>query len=175
MCETRNSNLFGKITILFVICCCSLPAQAKYGGGTGEPNDPYQIGDANYMQAIGADANDWDKHFKLMADIDLAGFSGTAFNIIANFTGVFDGNDHTISNFAQKFRNRDNLRFKLRGACLCYYGFHDAGKSKKLLLPAWRFTFEEAGRLYNLYVNAHNNKAINAETDIANARRRIIK
>jgi hypothetical protein len=81
-----------------------LSAQAKYGGGTGEPNDPYQIWDANHMQAIGADANDWDKHFKLMADMDLGGFTGTSFNIIGTywrnpFTGVFDGNGRTISNF----------------------------------------------------------------------------
>ncbi len=44
-----------------------------------------------------------------MADIDLAGFKGTDFNIIGYyisdddnkpFTGVFDGNGHTISNFS---------------------------------------------------------------------------
>lgn len=180
MSGTRISSLLGKITVLVVICCCCLPAQSKYSGGTGEPNDPYLINTAEQMNEIGLSVNwdDWDKHFKLMADINLADYTGTEFNIIGNydnpFTGVFDGNDHTISNFAQKFRNRDNLRFKLHGASLCYYGFHDAGKSKKLLLPARRFTFEKAGRLYNRYVNAHNNKAVNAETDIANAKR-IIK
>ena len=104
MCETRNSSLWGKITVLVIICCLTLPVQAKYGGGSGTPEDPYQIRDANHMQAIGADSNDWDKHFKLMADIDLSAFTGTSFNIIGinwvyPFTGVFDGNDHTISNF----------------------------------------------------------------------------
>ena len=108
MCETRNSSLLVKITVLVVICCCSLQAQAKYGGGTGEPNDPYLIFDANQMNAIGADSNDWDKHFLLCADIDLSAFTGTSFNIIGYyvdyrdkkpFTGVFDGNDHIISNF----------------------------------------------------------------------------
>ncbi|MHC4546858.1 MAG: GLUG motif-containing protein, partial [Planctomycetota bacterium] len=48
--------------------------------------------------------SDWDKCFKLMADIDLSGYTGTQFNIIGidihhPFTGVFDGNGHTISNF----------------------------------------------------------------------------
>jgi hypothetical protein len=75
------------------------PAYPKYGGGTGEPNDPYLILDANQMNAIGADSNDWDKHFKLVVDINLADYTGTQFNIIENFTGVFDGNGHTISNF----------------------------------------------------------------------------
>jgi hypothetical protein len=56
------------------------------------------------MNAIGAEPNDWDKHFKLMADIDLSGYTGTDFNIIGignrnAFTSVFDGNGHTISNF----------------------------------------------------------------------------
>ncbi|MCX5646559.1 MAG: hypothetical protein NTZ17_18050 [Phycisphaerae bacterium] len=80
--------------------------RAKYGGGTGEPNDPYLIFTAKQMNAIGDDAGDWDKHFKLMADIDLAAFDGQqgrpAFNIIGTrydnpFTGIFDGSGHTIS------------------------------------------------------------------------------
>jgi len=84
-------------------------ATKKYEGGTGEPNDPYLIDTAEQLNTIGAEPNDWDKHFKLMADIDLSGYSyeraviapdtndvnggfqGTAFN------GVFDGNGHTIS------------------------------------------------------------------------------
>jgi hypothetical protein len=120
MSEIRNSNLLVKFTILVVYCCCNLPAQAKYGGGTGEPNGPYLIFDANHMNAIGADSNDWDKHFKLMADIDLSGYTGTEFNIIGNghyecdpfgfcifvgtpFTGVFDGNGHAISNFTYQY------------------------------------------------------------------------
>ena len=93
----RISTLLGKITI--AIFCLTLPAHGKYGGGTGEPNEPYLIFDANQMNAIGADANDWHKHFKLMADIDLGQFTGTEFNIIEGFPGVFDGNGHTISNF----------------------------------------------------------------------------
>jgi len=81
----------------------------KYGGGTGEPNDPYLIYTAEHLNALGAEPNDYDKHFKLMADIDLSGyvydraviapdvndaeewFQGTP------FTGIFDGNDHTVS------------------------------------------------------------------------------
>jgi hypothetical protein len=92
-----------------VICCCSRSAQGKYGGGNGLPNDPYLIFDANQMNAIGADSHDWDKHFMLMADIDLGQFTGQEYNIIGLsphypgygkcFTGVFDGNGHSISNF----------------------------------------------------------------------------
>ncbi|MHC4648583.1 MAG: hypothetical protein ACYTBJ_24265 [Planctomycetota bacterium] len=83
-------------------------AQAKYSGGSGTAEDPYQIATAADMNAIGTDSNDWDKHFKLTADIDLSAYTGEEFNLIgyysvsgANepFTGVFDGNGHTISNF----------------------------------------------------------------------------
>jgi hypothetical protein len=109
MTGKRISSLLGKFTVIVILSCCSLSAQGKYGGGTGEPNDPYLIYDANQMNAIGADANDWDKYFMLMADIDLGRFTGQEYNTIGSspdypvygtrFTGVFDGNGHTISNF----------------------------------------------------------------------------
>jgi len=89
-------------------------ARRKYGGGTGEPGSPYLIYTDEQMNAIGQNPVDWDKHFKLMADIDLSGFDGQegrpAFNLIAPdmdlialgyqgipFAGVFDGNGRTIS------------------------------------------------------------------------------
>jgi hypothetical protein len=85
--------------IAAVVCGLSFfatPAQAKYGGGTGEPNDPYLIFDANQMNEIGADSNDWDKHFILMADIDLSGFTGTAFNIIGYYASYRDNRPFTM-------------------------------------------------------------------------------
>ena len=88
----------------------------KYSGGTGEPNDPYQIATAADLIALGETPEDYVKHFILTADIDLDPnlpgrkvfdraviapdmdptnsswvFDGTP------FTGVFDGNGHTIS------------------------------------------------------------------------------
>jgi hypothetical protein len=86
----------------------------KYGGGSGTAEDPYQIWTAQQMNAIGTEPNDWSKHFRLMADIDLSGFDGRdgrpAFSIIAPdtdpaayyyqgiaFTGVFDGGQHKLS------------------------------------------------------------------------------
>ncbi|MCP4260639.1 MAG: rhodanese-like domain-containing protein [Planctomycetes bacterium] len=76
-------------------------AQRKYGGGSGEPNNPYLIYTAEQMNAIGLNLGDRrDKHFKLMEDIDLSAYTGTDFNIIGLISGVFDGNGHTISNFS---------------------------------------------------------------------------
>ncbi len=77
---------------------------AEYGGGNGEPNDPYLIHTPGQMNEIGLHKEDWDKHFKLMADVDLGGLQGTDFHLIGNeeapFTGVFDGNGHRIANFS---------------------------------------------------------------------------
>jgi len=96
-------------------------ATAKYSGGTGEPNDPYQIATAADLIALGETPEDYDKHFILTADIDLDPnlpgrkvfdraviapdmnpkgdyfeFEGTP------FTGFFDGQGHTISHLTIK-------------------------------------------------------------------------
>jgi hypothetical protein len=67
-------------------------------------NDPYLIRTPEQMNSIGATPGDWNKHFKLVADIDLSGNPPDAYHIIGteitqSFSGVFDGNDHTISSF----------------------------------------------------------------------------
>ncbi|MFC1633329.1 GLUG motif-containing protein [Planctomycetota bacterium] len=77
--------------------------------GSGEPNDPFLVRTAEQLDRIGTHSMWWNKHFKLMADIDLSDYDGLngrqTFNTIAMngeseyWTGVFDGNDHTISNF----------------------------------------------------------------------------
>jgi hypothetical protein len=88
--------------LILTTCLSVASPQARYGGGTGEPNDPYLIYTVEQMNAIGANRNDWHKHFRLMADLDLSILRGTPFNLIGNdynnpFRGLFDGNGHTIS------------------------------------------------------------------------------
>jgi len=88
--------------------------QAQYSGGSGTAEDPYQIATAADLIALGETPEDYDKHFILTADIDLdpnlpgrkvfdraviapviqdaeSRWQGTL------FTGVFDGDGHTIS------------------------------------------------------------------------------
>lgn len=112
----RNSQILRTIALLIAVCLVRMPAQAQYAGGSGAADDPYQIRTAEQMNAIGANPNDWDKHFKLMADIDLSAFTGTSFNIIGYyrewddnkpFTGVFDGNGKRISNFSYTSADRN--------------------------------------------------------------------
>ena len=42
-----------------------------FAGGTGEPNDPYQIATVQQLIGIGQDPNLLSRHFVLVADIDL--------------------------------------------------------------------------------------------------------
>jgi hypothetical protein len=78
---------------------------AKYSGGTGEPNDPYRIATPNDLNDIGNHTEDFDKSFVMVNDINLADYTGTQFNIIGKhlgdaFSGVFDGNGHSIRNLS---------------------------------------------------------------------------
>jgi len=110
--DGRDPYGWGCVVCVVVAGLCGV-ALAQYGGGSGTAEDPYLIYTAEEMNAIGADPNDWDKHFLLMADIDLSGYTGTEFNMIGSarrasrggtrlvqgFSGTFDGNGHTIVNF----------------------------------------------------------------------------
>jgi len=87
--------------------------------GSGTQADPYQIANVADFQLLSAMPTDWDKSFILTANINLtgltfnqapiapdtdstnSGFQGTA------FTGVFDGNDHVISNLTITASTKD--------------------------------------------------------------------
>jgi hypothetical protein len=78
--------------------------QAKYSGGTGEPNNPYRIATAEDLNDIGNHVEDFNKCFVMVNDVNLSEYIGTEFNIMGTnpttpFTGVFDGNDRKIYNF----------------------------------------------------------------------------
>jgi hypothetical protein len=91
-----------------------LITKPTYGGGSGEPNDPYLIYTAEQMSIIGLVLCDYDKHFQLMNDIDMFYYDeidgrpnynipGIAYMESGSgreqpFSGVFDGSQYTISN-----------------------------------------------------------------------------
>ncbi len=45
------------LLVLLAVCLFGRPAEAKYGGGSGEPNDPYLIYTTEQMNAIGDNSN----------------------------------------------------------------------------------------------------------------------
>ena len=111
-----KSKILLIIPLLIEVCFLSSSAQAKYSGGTGEPDDPYQIATAEDLILLGESPEDYGKHFILTADIDLdpnlpgrkvfdkavIGVMGQKINrtviveYLIPFAGVFDGNEHTI-------------------------------------------------------------------------------
>jgi hypothetical protein len=92
------------------VLCENAPGQpidsilSDYLAGSGTVSDPYKISDAAALNMVGRFDCEWDKHFELTANIDMNGIPGDAYNIIGTyghpFTGVFNGNNHTISNFS---------------------------------------------------------------------------
>ena len=105
----------------FVLCAAEnavINDSGSYGGGDGTAEDPYRIYTAEQLNVIGTRPNDWNKHFILMADIDLSEYQGETFHIIGSYTdsfnnqsfsGVFDGNNHAIYNFNYTSMDQDNI------------------------------------------------------------------
>lgn len=95
-----------------------IPLAGAYSGGNGTFEDPYHITTAKDLLDLGNKPSDYDKHFILMADIDLASriFKRAVVapgNVVgsrrrakysrhdvdgAKFKGLFDGNGHRIIN-----------------------------------------------------------------------------
>jgi hypothetical protein len=106
-------NIFIKRTVFAILIAVTFSiADAKCSGGSGASNDPYLISTAGDMNQIGCNNTDWDKHFKLTADINLCAYTGTQFNRIGidtehAFGGVFDGNGHTIKGFTYTAEDSD--------------------------------------------------------------------
>ncbi len=110
----KSSKPAALLLVFLAVCLFGLPAEAQYGGGNGTTEDPYLIYTAEQMNAIGTESSDWDKHFRLMADIDLSQYTGTQFNIIGDnnsFKGVFDGNGYAISNFTYTSTDSNVARY----------------------------------------------------------------
>jgi hypothetical protein len=103
------------IVIMSYLILQSSALSAEFAGGTGEPNDPYQIATAEQLIAIGSDRDLLEKSFVLIADIDLDPNlpDGRVFTdaLIAQddsnsvsahkgafFHGILNGQGHTIAN-----------------------------------------------------------------------------
>jgi hypothetical protein len=69
-----------------------------FSGGTGEPGDPYIISTAEDLESIGSNTRLMKCHFRVVDDVDLMDFPFYPIGDYDNpYKGVFDGNNHTIS------------------------------------------------------------------------------
>jgi hypothetical protein len=109
----RNHIQFVLLSLAFVFWGRALAAD--FAGGTGGAENPYQIATAEQLVAIGSDPNLLDRHYILVADIDLDPClpGGQVFTeaVIApdldiaardfqgpSFAGTLDGQGHSIRN-----------------------------------------------------------------------------
>ena len=92
MCEM---SLKRGMILMTCLALQSVVSSAEFAGGTGVPNDPYQIATAEQLVSIGSEPTLMDKHFVLNNDIDLA---GSEWHSIGVFNGVFDGDGRVVSN-----------------------------------------------------------------------------
>ncbi len=72
-----------------------LTFELDWRDGAGTVDDPYEVLDTGQFVLIGAASALWDKHFVLMADIDLSGITWSE-AVIPTFSGSFDGNGFAV-------------------------------------------------------------------------------
>jgi len=77
----------------------SITYAASYGGGSGTPENPYQIGSLAHWQTLMNTPEDWGSSFILTTDLNWDGLVLTPVgNNSGGFTGDFNGNGHIIRN-----------------------------------------------------------------------------
>ena len=98
------------VSLILLSAFCTQTLAGTFAGGTGEPNNPYRIATAAQLTSIGSDPNLLNKHYELVADVDLVGISfqhaPIAFDTNetkadfqgSGFSGTFDGKGHKIYN-----------------------------------------------------------------------------
>ena len=101
-------------SVLILLAGTTLVASAaEYGGGNGTSESPFLVSSAEQFAMIGENPGDWDKHFELVADIDLTDCNETNLHMIGKwdylgsphnnpFRGHFDGGGRTLSGFRYK-------------------------------------------------------------------------
>lgn len=96
----RYTELLRISALLAIVIFFHVSSFAKYSGGSGTIDDPYQIGAAADLVALSQNTSDWSgMFFELSADIDMAGQTLTPIGSVDNaFSGNFDGKKHSISN-----------------------------------------------------------------------------
>ncbi len=109
---TKQSRIWRIVPFVLILRLVSPAAEAKYAGGRGTQEDPYQIATADQLVSISSDPALLDKYFVLIDDIDLApNVAGGHFfsrAVVAPdldtepefqgpvFTGSLDGKGHAI-------------------------------------------------------------------------------
>ncbi len=109
------------------------PVQVSYSG-SGTEIDPYQIFTAQEFADLSGYYDILDKHFQLMANIDLGNMSVYPIGDLGVFQGTFDGNGYTISNVDIRQTEDD---------CVALFAFLEGGTICNLRVEAIRVVGDE--------------------------------
>ena len=111
----------------------SRAAADDYAGGDGTPENPYQIATPEQLVLLAQQTNNGtggDACYILTNDIDLEGNIGFLWTPIGKdpyyFTGVFDGNNHTIKNMHSNDELKSGFFGGTKGAVIKNINFTDA-------------------------------------------------
>ena len=111
-------SIFASLAVSFLFSCVGFGYDWAVNPGTGTVEDPYLIWEIDQLTSIGSDSSLLDKHYRLVADIDLTGvvFSGALIAPDTDqvtdgfqgsyFTGTFDGGGHVIKNLTMTTTER---------------------------------------------------------------------
>jgi len=156
------------LVLAMVVLLAASASAGTYSGGDGSAEYPYRIATPNDLNDIGNHEDDWDAHFVMVNDINLADYTGTQFNVICGspdggwytmFEGVFDGDGHVIRNL--------NLEVDISMAGLFGY-IGDSGVVKNVCLDgvdikAIHYVGGIAGRNEGVIQNCHVSGTIEGE------------
>ena len=69
----KKSIFISKLLLIaLAFCLFTLPTYAQYEAGSGADGSPYLISTAEQLNEIGNHPNHWNKHFKLISNINMA-------------------------------------------------------------------------------------------------------
>jgi len=102
----RRTITIWSISFLLIVSHTLVAQTAEVPTGSGTENDPYHIGTVENLYWLSQEPSVWDANFIQTADIDLSDSEnwndGKGFSPIGNdsivFSGVYDGNNFSISN-----------------------------------------------------------------------------
>lgn len=118
-----NKGTISRLVLVILLVQAGI-ALAKYSGGDGSSGNPYKISDVNDWKELMSSSGDWGKSFEMISDVNLAGVTVTPVgNSTIKFRGVFDGNNHIISNLVINKPNSDNVGL---------FGYVEEGEIKNL-------------------------------------------
>ena len=90
-----------KICSIFLATMILSGIALGYSGGSGTEDSPYLISSAADLELLGNTSADWGKYFEVTQNIDLTGYSNIRIGTSSTtpFSGYFDGDGKTISNY----------------------------------------------------------------------------